>query len=223
MAGSSGQQYLVRDQEGNVYGPAEAELLRQWAAQGRIVPGMHIAARETGEWVEVSVHPALAGCFQAGGNEMPATEEPGQAEETKAAVATKAPEGAVVELVRQANAGSLTTVLGPATREQAVTYASVGPQQNVPAMISLIAGIVAAAGSPVGCVPVCSCLGVPLVGVAALVAIVLGIVGMAQVKGDGQRYAGRGKAVAGIVLGIASIVLSVGGLLAWVAMSRVSR
>jgi hypothetical protein len=56
-----GQKYLVRDPQGNVYGPADGEMLRAWVREGRIVPGMHVAPRETREWVEVSVHPETAG------------------------------------------------------------------------------------------------------------------------------------------------------------------
>ena len=57
------QMYLVRDPQGNVYGPADAATLREWVGQGRIVAGMHIAPRETREWVEVSQHPVLADLF----------------------------------------------------------------------------------------------------------------------------------------------------------------
>src|SRR6187401_218745 len=55
--------YLVRDPQGNVYGPADIATLRDWVGQGRIVAGMHIAPRETREWVEVSQHPSLADLF----------------------------------------------------------------------------------------------------------------------------------------------------------------
>jgi hypothetical protein len=57
------QKYLVRDPQGNVYGPADADMLRDWVREGRIVPGMHVAPRETREWVEVTVHPELAGAL----------------------------------------------------------------------------------------------------------------------------------------------------------------
>src|SRR4029079_14218239 len=58
---AEGQKYLIRDPQGNVYGPADGALLREWVAQGRIVPGMGIAARETREWVGASGHPETAG------------------------------------------------------------------------------------------------------------------------------------------------------------------
>ena len=62
---AEGQKYLIRDPQGNVYGPADAVLLREWVAQGRIVPGMAIAPRETREWVEASVHPETARAIAA--------------------------------------------------------------------------------------------------------------------------------------------------------------
>jgi hypothetical protein len=57
-------QYSVRDAYGNTYGPAPAELLRQWVREGRIIPGMTItlAGTNTG-WTEISTHPAVADLF----------------------------------------------------------------------------------------------------------------------------------------------------------------
>ena len=204
MAENSGQQYLVRDPQGNVYGPADVALLRQWVAQGRIVAGMHIAPRETGEWVEVSVHPALAGCFGTHAAELPtALEGP--------TLVTPAP------LVEQA---PVTTREGgpvaPATPPREMTYASDGPRDNVPATISLIAGIVATAGSPLVCL--CGCVGGPLVLGAAVTAIVTGIVGLNQIKADPLRFSGRGKAVGGLALGIAGLVLILVGIAAMVVI-----
>jgi hypothetical protein len=60
---ADGQKYLVRDPQGSVYGPADGEMLRAWVREGRIVPGMHIAPRETREWVEASLHPETAGAL----------------------------------------------------------------------------------------------------------------------------------------------------------------
>jgi hypothetical protein len=45
---------MVRDPRGNIYGPADAETLRAWVADGRIVAGMQIAPADTDDWVEVS-------------------------------------------------------------------------------------------------------------------------------------------------------------------------
>jgi Domain of unknown function (DUF4190) len=57
-------QYSVRDSYGNTYGPASAELLRQWVREGRIIAGMTIttAGADTG-WTEISTHPAVADLF----------------------------------------------------------------------------------------------------------------------------------------------------------------
>ena len=56
-------QYNVRDSQGNVYGPATADMLRQWVREGRIVAGMSIAPEGTDNWTEVSVHPGLSDLF----------------------------------------------------------------------------------------------------------------------------------------------------------------
>jgi hypothetical protein len=53
-------QYMVRDPQGNLFGPADQTLLRQWVTEGRIVAGMSIAVRDSDQWVEASVHPAVA-------------------------------------------------------------------------------------------------------------------------------------------------------------------
>jgi hypothetical protein len=226
MAENSTQQYLVRDPQGNVYGPADEGLLRAWAAQGRIVPGMHVAAKETGEWLEVSGHPALAGCFSELQASEPAELVP--PEEVK----PEASAGPVVEPWPQevsggtlmptaspvaaapVSAGSAQT--GPAQAGWPVAYASDGPRQNVPAVLSMIAGIVAMVGSPIGFVPVCGCMGMPFVGVMALVASVLGMLGISQIRGNPQRLTGEGKAIAGIVLGIVSILLAGAGMMSWI-------
>jgi hypothetical protein len=155
------------------------------------VPGMHIAAKETGAWVEASVHPALAGCFgvaQAAQSMAPASaaDQEAKAEERTYAARPAAP----------ATPGSL----------EPLSYASVGPRENMPALISMITGIVAA---PLGCV--CGCLGVP----TAVVAIVTGAIGLHQIKTNPQEYTGKGKALAGLLLGIGAIVLWVAGIIFW--------
>ena len=61
----SSPKFLVRDQEGHVYGPADEALLREWVQEGRIVVGMAIAPRETREWVDALAHPAVADLLQA--------------------------------------------------------------------------------------------------------------------------------------------------------------
>ena len=56
-------QYTIRDNFGNLYGPASIELLRQWIREGRIVAGMLIAPEGTTQWMEVSSHLGLADLF----------------------------------------------------------------------------------------------------------------------------------------------------------------
>ena len=56
-------QYTIRDNFGNLYGPASIDLLRQWIKEGRIVAGMLIAPEGTTQWMEVSSHPGLADLF----------------------------------------------------------------------------------------------------------------------------------------------------------------
>ena len=104
--------YRVHDAQGNLYGPADAATLRQWAREGRIIPGMSITEDGSTEWSEVSTHPIFAGIF-------------GPAEPAPAAASTPGSGG-------YASADS--NSVGYAS-------ASVGAQMNVLALISMIAGI----------------------------------------------------------------------------------
>jgi hypothetical protein len=214
MVEFSAQEYLVRDPQGNVYGPAAARLLREWAAQGRIVPGMHIAPKETGEWVEVSVHPALAGCFAA-----PRASPAGGAESVTPAAAPTAVAGVGAGTPAMAAGPAVGTsqpivarmrpVAGPSQPMAGPSPTVTGVRQNVPAVIAMIAGIVAMVGSPVGFVLPCICVGAPGVGLTALVAIGLGILGLLQIRENPRQYTGQGMAVAGLVLGIGAVLLFV--------------
>ena len=71
--------YTVRDQYGNLYGPANAELLRQWAAEGRIVAGMMISTEGAAEWQDVATHPALMDLFSPSASAAAASRFPSAA------------------------------------------------------------------------------------------------------------------------------------------------
>src|ERR1051325_5299127 len=64
MSESPQDKFIVRDPQGNIYGPADADMLRRWVAEGRIIPGMHIAPRDTTTWTEASVPPITAALLQ---------------------------------------------------------------------------------------------------------------------------------------------------------------
>jgi len=186
--------YQVRDPQGNVYGPATGSMLRDWVGQGRIVAGMHIADVRDGNWVEVSQHPALADLF--GG--MPGG--------TQAAQPYSAP--------ASPNMGYTPQPPAP------VDYQTSGvPKQNVLGLIGMIAGIVAVVGGLFSCVPLCNCVGLPLGGLSALAAIVLGAIGLVQVKKNPELYRGAAMSITGLCMGIAGIVLMVIMIIVMVVMN----
>lgn len=192
---SDNTRYQVRDPQGNIYGPADAAALREWVQQGRIVAGMHIADQADGQWVEVSVHPALADLFQGA--------VPGAAG-AASPVATVTPVSSMP--TPMAVGGPMTPTGDPGT----LGYDSQPPRQNVLGLISLIAGAVGVAGSLCG---IACCLGWPLAGILGLTAVVLGAIALMQFKSEPVRYTGRGLAVAGLCLGIGSLVLVVAGVI----------
>jgi len=57
-------QYMVKDPQGNVYGPASVATLRDWITEGRIIATMQIAPQGTNEWIVVASHPELADLFK---------------------------------------------------------------------------------------------------------------------------------------------------------------
>ena len=64
MSEPTSEKFIVRDPQGNIFGPADVDMLRRWVTEGRIVPGMAIAPRNTSDWTEASVHPATADLLQ---------------------------------------------------------------------------------------------------------------------------------------------------------------
>ena len=190
--------YQVRDPQGNIYGPADAPTLRDWVQQGRIVAGMHIADQADGQWVEVSVHPALADLFSGAA-----------AAPMGAPSATTTPVTRVVPSSSMPSPMAVGGPMAPASDPGTLGYDSQTPRQNVPGLISLIAAMVGAVSLLVGCVPICGCIGFPMAGLLGLTAIILGAIGLMQIKGDSQRYTGRSMAMTGLCTGIGILVLMV--------------
>ena len=85
-----------------------------------------------------------------------------------------------------------------------VSYAPVQAQStNAPGLLSFIAGLL---GIAVNCIPWCGCA---IGGLLSITAIILGVIGLQQIKANPERYTGRGLAVAGLALGIAVILLEI--------------
>lgn len=60
-------EYLVRDEGGNVFGPATMAVLRRWIGEGRITPTMEIGTRETGPFTAAGQIPELHEALGRGG------------------------------------------------------------------------------------------------------------------------------------------------------------
>jgi hypothetical protein len=235
MGTDDSQKYLVRDPQGNVYGPADVDLLAQWVLQGRIIPGMYIAPRETGEWAEVSTHPALAHLFspEAAPQQMPpSTPDLEQSPPTTPLESTPAPaveqpattpaEPAPSPYATPTPASPVSTY--PVTRvgsasPEALPYDSVGLRQNNLAVISLVLGILAIVASPFGAMLPCICLCIPFDLLTAVGAIIFGGIGLAQINREPTLFTGRGQAIAGMVLGIVALLMFVIFLVAGIALN----
>ena len=92
MTDLPGQRYLIRDPQGNVYGPADAAMLRAWVREGRIIPGMGVAPQETREWVDAADHPVTAALVDGLGHGEAAADVADQAVAFVRAQASLAPE-----------------------------------------------------------------------------------------------------------------------------------
>lgn len=203
------QKYLIRDAQGNVYGPADAALLRDWVAQGRIVAGMFIAERETRHWVEASQHPAIADLLASKperpapgpSTPFPASPTPAKAEEAPYSLAPK-PASAPQPLVPRPVASY------PQPGSEALSYQSVSvPRQNVPGLIGFIASLTGLGMMIFACLPLCACFGGPVSALLQVTAIVLGSIGLYQIRENPALYRGRGLALAALIIGSAELVL----------------
>jgi len=204
------QMYLVRDPQGNVYGPADAGTLREWVGQGRIVAGMHIAPRETREWVEVSQHPVLTDLFNG-----PATVTAGVASDqptTPAATPTVTPTPAAAQPVSPVN-----TLRNPGTIST-MQYETPIAKRNPLSRISMIFGIASSCVTILGCVPFCGCIAFPLGSLGGLAAIIMGIVAIVQARGLPDEGVAKRESLIGIILGgvalfLMSALMTIGFLL----------
>jgi hypothetical protein len=193
-------QYNVRDGQGNVYGPATVEMLRQWVREGRIVAGMAIAPEGSDSWVDVSAHPGLSDLF--GGAAAPAA--PGAPSSAVPAAAT--PTGAAgagtvaghTPVVRAGTEGA-----APYSPSYASSSPGAGGELNTMAMVSFILGIVSVVFSLI-----CCCYGEVVGGPCAIVALVLGFIGRSQINAAPERYRNGWMATTGMILGIVGLVLA---------------
>ena len=178
--GVSGR-YLVRDPQGNVYGPADAQMLRAWVAQGRIVAGMAIAAQETREWVPAAEHPAVADLLRGGGA------------------------GAVVpRLVALQYLAVETPRFGMNSNGPSVRAHPLGILSVVFGVVCLLAGCIAP-------VPILGwCIALPISGLTAIAAVTLGSLAIWQIRANPPAYTGKGMAVAGVAMGAIVLLLCCG-------------
>jgi hypothetical protein len=224
---AANERYRVRDQQGNAYGPADAEMLRAWVREGRIVAGMWIAAMETETWVEASVHPAVADLLLMAPPQAPVSRPSTPAAPSKSVTTTmeaareasqsptdespKAIQPRRDEQVLQRAADRLGVdpevlrSMRPQDPNEEILYAPPA-QQNVPGIISFIAGLL-------GLVLMPCCITIPLSGLLGIAAIVLGIVALTQMRADPARYLSRGYAISGVTLGGVTLLLALGAAL----------
>jgi hypothetical protein len=220
-------QYNVRDSQGNVYGPATADMLRQWVREGRIVAGMSIAPEGTDNWTEVSVHPGLSDLF----GESPAVSSTPTTPTTPATPITPAtsvtdtsivdaPQVSVDPLGAATTPGTSTTPSDSASA--APTTGNTGVVRSAPAgaglayetpqagsmnpigLFSFIIGILALLSS----ISACCCYGT-INGLLGLVALVLGLVASGQNRKEPGRYNNNWMATTGIILGGLAVLIGI--------------
>jgi hypothetical protein len=217
-------QYNVRDNQGNVYGPATTDMLRQWVREGRIVAGMHIAPEGTEQWAEVSTHPSLSDLFGNAGAAVaaaPVTPVTPVVEATGGGAGTGAGTGTPAASVVGTPAGSATGGSGvgagqaaplgntPVVRSTSnpmdVGYASSasGPRLNTMALLSMISGALSVLAIPA---IFCCCIGLVVTGPASIAALVMGFVALRQISGAPNVYTNRWMAVLGLICGVIGLL-----------------
>jgi len=235
------QKYLIRDAQGNVYGPADAALLRDWVGQGRIVAGMFIAERETRQWVEASTHPTVADLLQPKSQPRPAQPGPPAtprptAVQPKAATpspsAQPRPDSGEIELrpappapARPSTAVPTRPAPVPTLAQEGQYYSATspaGPRQNVCGLIGFIASLVGAVMVVFACVPFCNCIGLPMSALLEVTAIVLGSIGLYQIRENPEAYQGRGLALTALIIGAIVLVLYVIGIVIGVGVNALN-
>ncbi len=183
MTDSQSIQYMVKDAQGNIYGPATIPILRQWIAEHRVLGSMNIAPQGTNDWQLVSAHPQLADV----------TADPAPAAASTGVVAT------VQSAMSQSTpiSSPYTVTSNPVSGDH-ITAGSTSPL----AIASMITGIVSI---PLSCV----CIG----GLAGAAAIIMGLLAaqrikqQSNVKGYGMAMAGIAAGAAGILLTILMVAL----------------
>jgi hypothetical protein len=211
-------QYLVRDSQGNVYGPADEGMLREWVQQGRITAGMHVAPRETREWMEATQHPALADLFAAGRTDAtlgpptplasPLEEPPASAPFMPQAPAEPPPEMAVsAPLARRVPEAPQTGAVGTVTLTGGYSRPVVDPYGETPRAnpLALAGFIFGVAGLVISVCPCSSVLTIPF----GITAIVLAAAGLHQIKLNPPRFTGQGLGIAAIAMGALAFLAGV--------------
>jgi hypothetical protein len=169
---------------------------------------MFIAERETRHWMEASQHPAVADLLAARPEgpapippaAFPASPAPARSEETPYSQAPK-PVPASQPLVT-----SVTPYTQPGSKE--LSYQSLSAaRQNVPGLIGFIASLVGLGMMIFACLPFCACFGGPVSALLQVTAIVLGAIGLYQIRENPAMYRGRGLALAAVIIGSAELVL----------------
>ncbi len=171
--------YLVRDRQGRLFGPANAQMLRDWVSQGRIVAAMSIGRRDTQEWIEASRHPAVADLLQA---------------------ASAAPLSATPEII-----DSPEVTVDYHTPEDTADAPARARAGNPLATLAFLLAAATSCGTCASCLPWISGLAVPVTGLMALFAIVLGALALWQMNAYPYHYRGRALAILGVILGIMAL------------------
>jgi hypothetical protein len=209
------QKYLVKDTQGNIYGPADSGMLRQWVLEGRIVAGMWIAEQETRAWMESSQHPAVADMLQVSPAAVtgPPEEPPAPAPSLPAD-----PGSGPIELLDPAPRPAPRTGLvglgavgesrgGIGSARPAILDLAPATRMNPLGLISFIcslAGLVLSCGV---CLPIISCIALPAGVLLQIAGATTGGIALYQLRTTPGEYHGQGIALAGTIISGGMLVL----------------
>ena len=130
-------QYMVRDPQGSVYGPAPMDLIGQWVREGRITAGMQLAPEGSVDWKPAAAYPELREFFSP--------------EAVVAALGQSLSPAMPPEIPVNPYAATLPTTPGPPTTAPAPMA---GGQVNVLAIISLVVPLFGCGCCPIAIVGV---------------------------------------------------------------------
>ena len=190
-------QYLVRDQQGNSFGPADMQMLRQWVKEGRIVAGMSISLRDSGQWSDAAVHPITSDLVQARLREEQApADNPPPSTIAISSLTSPAPFSRPV-------ASSPRPIETVADYDSGVRPAGIGipPRQNAAGVVSFITGLVSFGALFGTCVPPILCVALPMGFICSLIAVSGGIVAIFQIRAEPGVYTGMAFPIMGLVFG----------------------